>query len=71
MTKDDEKVKAEIKSVIVQRKEALALVDQLQRELAQAEDDVEFWKTLFDRAQKTSESLLETNRALTAHRYSK
>ena len=71
MTKDDEKVKAEIKSVIVQRKEALALVDQLQRELAQAEDDVEFWKTLFDRAQKTSESLLETNRALIAHRYSK
>tara|TARA_R100001224_G_scaffold91187_2_gene60448 strand:+ start:27 stop:230 length:204 start_codon:yes stop_codon:yes gene_type:complete len=44
--------------------------DQLQRELAQAKEDAEFWKTLFGRAQKTSESLLETNRALIAHRYS-
>ena len=43
----------------------------LRGELAQAKEDVVFWKTLFDRAQKTSESLLETNRALTAHRYSK
>tara|TARA_Y100001973_G_scaffold92863_1_gene143139 strand:+ start:405 stop:560 length:156 start_codon:yes stop_codon:yes gene_type:complete len=43
----------------------------LQSELAQAKGDVEFWKKMFDRAQKTSESLLETNRALTAHRYSK
>ena len=70
MTEDDKKVKAQLKSTIVERKEAIALAEQLQREILRLEDDVEFWKTLFDRAQKTSESLLETNRALIAHRYS-
>ena len=44
--------------------------NRLHLELAQAKEDAEFWKTLFDRAQKTSESLLETNRALIARRYS-
>tara|TARA_R100000700_G_scaffold15666_1_gene21754 strand:+ start:787 stop:990 length:204 start_codon:yes stop_codon:yes gene_type:complete len=44
--------------------------NRLHLELAQAKEDAEFWKMLFDRAQKTSESLLETNRALIARRYS-
>tara|TARA_R100000655_G_C2865394_1_gene172311 strand:- start:36 stop:191 length:156 start_codon:yes stop_codon:yes gene_type:complete len=42
---------------------------ELRRELAQAKEDVKFWKMLFDRTQKTSESLLKTNRALMDHRY--
>ena len=71
MTKDDEKVKAQLKSTIVERKEAIALAEKLQREILRLEDDVEFWKMLFDRAQKTSESLSESNKQLIINRYCK
>ena len=43
----------------------------LRGELAQAKKDVEFWKMLFDRAQKTSESLSESNKQLIINRYCK